>query len=110
MNSNLTKEEKSKRIWDIEVSIANLKAEQDALKAEVQGELLKSGVYESYKDKYWSVFHKMGAVTTKLDETKFAKDEPEKYEELLKKYTKTSVSKESWSWAKQQKIVEKQTV
>ena len=97
--------EKSTRIWMLELEIAKLKAEQDKLKTELQNSLINEGVYSAYKDDFWEVHHKLGAVTTKFDEAAFEKAEPELYQELSKKYSKTSVGKDSWNWTKQKKII-----
>ena len=100
-----TTAEKSSRIWALELEIAKLKAEQDKLKTELQNGLVNEGVYSTYKDDFWEVHHKLGAVTTKFDEAAFEKAEPELYLELSRKYSKTSVGKDSWNWTKQKKII-----
>ena len=101
----LTVEQKSAKIWDLEVQIVKLKAEQDKLKSQVQSGLFVEGVYSSYKDALWEVHHSVGAVSTKFDIAAFEKAEPELYKELFSKYSKTTVGKDSWSWTKQNKIV-----
>jgi len=96
--AEMTIEEKSKRIYEIEVQMADLKKQQDKLKSEIQETLFVEGVYKTYKDNFWEVHHKLGAVSNKFDETGFSKAEPEVYKELFEKYNKTSVGKDSWNW------------
>lgn len=93
-----TFEEKSKLIYDIEIQIQELKHLQDKLKKDIQEALFDNGIYNSYRDNYWEVHHKLGSVTNKFDETSFSKAEPEVYKELFEKYNKTSVGKDSWNW------------
>lgn len=102
----MTKEEKSSRIWDIEVEIAKLKDEQDKLKEEMQKELTnEDGVTGSYKDDFWEVHYRSGSVSIKFDEATFQKNEPEAYKAMFEKYSKTSTSKATWNWTKQKKII-----
>jgi len=102
----LSVEQKSILIWDLEIEIAKLKAKQETLKSEVQASLTdENGVYSSYKDALWEIHHKAGAVSTKFDEAAFKKAEPELYNALSTKYSKTSVGKDSWNWTKQNKLV-----
>jgi len=106
MDSGSTKEQKSRRIWEIEVEIAKLKKEQDNLKNQIQNSLVTSeGAFESYKDEFWEVHHKLGSVTTKFDENAFLKNEPEEYKKFFSRYSKTNVGKDSWNWTKQNKLV-----
>jgi len=105
-NKEMTIQEKSMHIWELEVKIAKLKDEQDKFKSEVEKELVgTNGSFNTYKDAFWEIHHRLGASTTKFDEAAFSKNEPDIYKELFAKYSKTSIGKDSWNWTKQKKIV-----
>ena len=106
MENKLTTEEKSRRVWELEVRIASLKQEQDNLKRELEKDLVdEHGNFYTYDDEFWEIRHRVGAVTTKFDESAFEKNEPEIYHQMFTKYSKTTTGKDNWTWTKHQKIV-----